>query len=533
MNVMKMNISAQFKNMATVFLTGCILSIPLSAQEQDTTGVHPDKLELYKSSNLWINTLNSAGLNLSDIFCYTDVNVGYTYTKGGFRRQQEGNKNDGFLFNAEGTTTLKGAYLWGKFSIETEKKRNARFNASIIDPFRGMPYIIADDRSSDWRLQYYCLETRISTPKLLDKLYAGTGISYRVSTGAKQLDPRPQNRYYALEITPSIVWTVNDRHNLGATGYYKNMHETSDIEFKNSYQDATFYYLEGLGAFTQTTGTGRHRDYRGNAFGGELQYSIQSERFDFLLSAGYIYDYENVIDRTQKIINDAKTVSDNYSGQMTLVFKGEKYRHLLLANASYQNINGIFYDKVKDPDDPTVGQIILYEKTRSKFKTTRLNVEYDTYKLRPEGYSWCAGAKINYLILQDEYLLPQPGVASSFQNIHRYDFDIHGKYNIHKGLPFGGQLLVGASTIYSLARDCELDYGGPNNDHIVIRELLNKDFIFLSKSYWKLVFDAQYSIPLKISGRAVDAYGKASGYVVPRVNNSRRANLTVSIGFIL
>lgn len=528
-----MNISAQFKNIAIVFSTSCILSIPLSAQEQDSVSITSDRLELYKSSNLWINTLNSAGLNLSETFSYTDANGGYTYTKGDFRRQQEGKKNNGFLFNAEGATTLKGAYLWGKFSLETEKKREARFNASIIDPFRGMPYIIADDRSSDWRLQYYNLETKVSTPKLFDKFYAGIGINYNVSTGAKQLDPRPENKYYSLELTPSIVWTINDKHNLGGVFYYKNMHEISEIVFKNSYENATFYYLEGLGSFTQTTGTGRQRDYRGNTFGGELQYSIQSEKSDFLLSGGYIYSYEDVIDGSYKIINDARTASDNYFGNIALVFKGEKHRHKLFANASYQNINGIFYDKVKDPNDPVVGQIILYKKTRSKFKTTQFDLGYDYYKLRGTGYLWHTGTKVTYVMQKDNYLLPQPDVASSFQNIHRYDFDIHGKYNINKGLPFNGQLLIGASAIYSLAEDCELNYGGPNKDHIVINELLNKDFLFLSENYWKLMFDAQYSIPLTISNRAVNAYGKVNGYVVPEVNNSKRANLTVSIGFIL
>jgi len=533
MNSIKMNISVQLKNIAIVFSLSLVLSASLSAQGQDSVSVTTDRLELYKISNLWINSLNSAGLNISETLSYTEASGGYTYTKGNFRRQQEGSRNNGFLFNAEGATLLKGAYLWGKFSIETEKKRNSRFNASIIDPFRGMPYIIADNRSSDWRIQYYNLETRISTPQLFEKIYAGLGINYNVSTGAKQLDPRPKNRYYSLELTPSVVWPINNQHNIGGTFYFKNMHEISEIEFKNVYQDATFYYLEGLGAFTQTTGTGRNRDYRGNSFGGELEYSIQSEKIDFLLSGGYIYDYENVIDGTNMLINTSRAVRDNYSGNMAILFKGNKSRHKLFADASYQNINGIFYDKVKDPDDPTVGQIILNKKTRSKYRTSQFNLGYDYFRLNNTGYTLNTGANIRYTVQKDEYLLPQPDVASSTQDIHRYDFNIHGKYNINKNLPFNGNLLIGASATYSLAQDCELNYGGANEDHLVIRELLNQDFLFLSENYWKLSFEAQYSLPLKISNKVINAYGKAGGYIIPEVNQGKRANLTVSVGFIL
>lgn len=516
----------------SIGMSGFLSLSSLFAQEKES--VTSDRLELYNNSNLWINTLNSAGLNILYTLEYTEINAGYKHSQGEFRRQQEGEKNNGFMFSAEGTSTIKDFYIWGKFSLETEKKRGAKFNASIIDPFRGMPFIIADDKSADWRLQYYNLAARLSTPKLTDNLYAGLGVNYSVSTGAKQLDPRPENRYYSLELTPSIAWMIDAKNSLGGTFYYKNMHETSDISSKNSYVNSTFYRLQGLGAFTETTGTGANRDYRGNGFGGELEYGLKSDKIDLLFSGGYIYDYENVIDGTNLIVNTSKALRDNYWGGLSLLLKRDKSKQKLTVSGTYQNINGIFYDNTKDPNDPVVGQVTLDKKTRSKFKTTQLDLIYDYFRLKKTaGYRWTGGAGVSYVHNDDIYLLPQPGVESSTQNLHRYNFDVHGKYNIDKGLPFKGQFLIGVGLLYSLASDCELNYGGGKTDHIIYTDLLYKDFQFLSENYWKITLDAQYSIPLHISNKIVNAYGKFNGSLIPDVNGDNRTEFMVSVGFTL
>lgn len=528
-----MNILSLINSRAKLLSLSLVLSTSLVAQEIDSTSITTDRLELYKQSNLWLGALNAAGANLLETINYTNVSGGFTQTKGDFRQQQEGEKNNGFLFQAEGATNLKGAYLWGKFSLETEKKKNSRFNASIIDPFRGMPFIIADDRSSDWRLQYYNLETRIAFPKLLDKLYTGLGINYNVSTGAKQLDPRPLNRYYALELTPSVVYAFDDKHNIGGVFYYKNMHETSSVELRNSYQPATFYFLEGLGAFKQTTGIGTSRDYSGNAFGGEIQYFIKTENTNFMLSGGYIYDYENVIDGNIQPVNISKAVRDNYWANVSYTFQSNKLSHKIEAGATHQNINGIFYDKIKDPEDPVISQIVLNKKTRSKFKTTQYNLKYDLFRLNQTGYLWNLGTNMKHYVQRDKYLLPSPGVDASFQNINRYDFELHGKYNFNKKMPFDGQLLLGVSTLYSLANDCKLSYGGGKEDHVVFKELLHPDFLFLSKNYWKFAGSMQYSIPFTINSKNVNTYAKVDAFLIPNTNLGKRSNFTVSLGFIL
>lgn len=514
------------------FLISFVCFIPISAQEIDSTSVNTTHLDLYRHSNLWLRSMNAAGLNDLETLVYTDVSGSYSYTKGQFTRVQEGKKNNGFIFDAEGAVRLKGAYMWGKFSLETEKRRDSQFNASIIDPFRGMPFIVADENISDWRIQYYNLETKISMPKFFDKLYAGIGVNYNVATGAKQLNPRPENRYYKLELTPSLVWTIDDKNRLGGTFYYSNMHEISNINIKYT-DDVYFYELEGLGVFKQSLNTaGKNRDYRGNAYGAELNYAIKGNVFNLLMSARYIYDYEDVIDGSSQLINISKAIRDNYYGNIVATINNGKHMHELSLEASYRDINGIFYDNDKDPDD-TVNQITLNKKTRSKFKTTYLAFGYNFFKLKDSEYSWTAGTNIQYQSQKDKYLLPSTGVESSYENTERYNFEVHGKYNIDKNLPFKGRLLIDASAMYSLAGDNELFYGGTRNDHIVITDLLYKDFLFLSKNYWKFSGGLQYSVPLTISSRNVNVYGKVNASLIPKTNLGQRANLIASLGFIL
>ena len=56
--------------------------------------------------------------------------------------------------------------MWGAFNFAQKNLTDAGYNASIADPFRGMPYYVADQHLSKWRNQYYDLKFRAATPLL-------------------------------------------------------------------------------------------------------------------------------------------------------------------------------------------------------------------------------------------------------------------------------------------------------------------------------------------------------------------------------
>lgn len=495
--------------------------------------VTPSSLDLFHSTNLWFETQNAAGLSSSKQMQYTNVYGGYSYTKGDFRRQQEGKKNTGFLFNAEGLIPLYGGYLWGKFSFENESKEDSRFNASIIDPFRGNPFIIADDRSSEWKLQYYNLSAKASSRKIFNQIFAGIGFNYKVSTGAKQLDPRPLNTFYQLTVTPSLVWALDNKNNIGATFYFKNQRETSSISLEYSDYAQIIYKLYGVGAFEETTTRSARREYKGNTTGFEIQYGHNVNNRNFIFNAGYQEAYEDVIDGSSQLLNTGKTLTDIYHASSALVINNQESVHKINLDLSLSSTDGLFYDKKVDPNDASE-YVISYKKKRYSMKNQMYKMNYDLFLTNKNGYDWNVGTTLTYLSYKEEYLLPQQGVGKSKQDIGRYNLNLHGKYNLKtKFLPWKGSILIGADVTYSKASDCNLFYGGLKPDHKIVKELLVADYSVLSANYWKIGADLQHSFPLSISNKKIEAYAKASGYFIPQIENKRRGNATISIGFML
>lgn len=529
-----MNLSMKsYKIFIFVLISG--LSGNLFAQNENAqpSGIEDvSTLDLHKKTNLWFSTYNAAGLNIENQIDYTDVALGYKYTDGQFRRPQDGKRKQGLIFDAEGSTKLNGGYLWGKFSFENESRKDSRFNASLINPFRGTPYIIADETSSEWKVQYYNLEAKASSAKLFNLLYIGLGIDYNVSTGAKQLNPRPKNDYYHLQLTPSLVIRPNDNNKIGASFFYKSHSEKVDIKSVDYGSYYPIYMLEGLGAYTTTSILDRTREYSGATTGTEIQYGYKTDNIDLVFDLGYQYDYEDVFDGTRKRTNNNKTLSDYYYTNIALVFDTEKSIHKISGGFSKTAMDGLYYDKTNDPYD-RYEDIIIYEKKRSEFNNLRWNANYDYFHKQEDGYLWNAGASLAYTSQKDEYLLPQADVEKSYQNIHRYDMGVHGKYYLKNKLPLDGKMSLNIGALYSMAKDNDLFYGGPDQDHIIVTDLLKGDYRYLSKNYWKISAEVQYFVPLTVGKNAVNAYGKVSSDYIPKTELGQRANMMVALGFML
>ncbi len=108
----------------------------------------------------------------------------------------------------EGRTLLDSFYVAGKFTYRREAIHDANFNASVIDPFRGMPFIIADNNPSDWVQQHYDLGFRVASPAY-GRWSLGLAGSYKAASGAKQRDVRTENNFYSLSVTPGVVYSIS------------------------------------------------------------------------------------------------------------------------------------------------------------------------------------------------------------------------------------------------------------------------------------------------------------------------------------
>ena len=154
-----------------------------SAQE---AGLSPAAAEKMKMTWVWNQSSNAAGLKLDQSKNYATLSGGYTLQNGKYHRVMEGDKNKSLTLNTEGGVNIRDFYFWGRFDYARNAVKDARFNASLIDPYRGMPYFVADTLSSDWNNQYYELEYKINFPAIGEKWLFGVGGEYYAYLAAKQ-----------------------------------------------------------------------------------------------------------------------------------------------------------------------------------------------------------------------------------------------------------------------------------------------------------------------------------------------------------
>lgn len=130
--------------------SGLLMIVCLASLEGAAQGFSPAAMEQLKAKRLWFQSQNAAGTAFDDVQNYSNVILGYDLQDGNYCRPQEGQKEATVGVSSEGFINLKNAYVWGSFNFSHENLTDAGYNASIADPFRGMPYYIADQHQSDW-----------------------------------------------------------------------------------------------------------------------------------------------------------------------------------------------------------------------------------------------------------------------------------------------------------------------------------------------------------------------------------------------
>lgn len=270
-----------------------------AAQAQNTTS----SIEKSKSESLWTSTTdNAAGGMIDAQEKYATANFGFEREQGDFKPTQIGDDNTAFTFHTEGGGIYKqvnNMYLWGSFTYTRDDIEDARWNATLLDPLRGMPFFLADENYSDWKNQSYELAFKAGFPKLWDRLYVGIGATYKAAQGAKQIDPRPLTKLSDFSVTPSIVVDLGKQHHVGANFLYRSYREDGTASCLNPLSHQV-YEMVAPGFFSPGTlsnlsnSANALRSYNANTLGGGLQYGYSQDNFEVVLSGNYAYKVEDV-----------------------------------------------------------------------------------------------------------------------------------------------------------------------------------------------------------------------------------------------
>ena len=247
------------------------------------------------------------------------------------------------VFDTEGGGKVKDFFAWGSFNYSRDKVKEANFNSSIIDPYRGMPYYTADTNVSNWNNQHYRLKMRVATPQFWNFLSFGLDGYYQNSVGAKQRDMRTKSVFYTIIVRPGVVLSAGKNHRFGLDFEYASVREDLEMKAVNSYVEQTYYLLSGLGMATETSGIQRFLTYNGNQVGGGLQYNYAG-RMNILLDLGYSKKVEDAITTPTSPRYLGTTKDGLWSGKlMAYIPDAKKNTHFVEMNWQERKIDGIEY----------------------------------------------------------------------------------------------------------------------------------------------------------------------------------------------
>lgn len=484
-------------------LTGALLlllSPGIRAQEPGKT-LSPAAMEWLKTTNFWRQSSNAAGLLLDDTVRYAELSAVYDIYRGSFRRPEQGEKENNLVFSAEGAEKLSNTYVWGRFDYLRQTVGDARYNASLVDPFRGMPYYVIDENASNWSNQRYDLAFKVAHP-VSSKVLLGIEGSYRAWIGAKQRDIRVDSRLYTIDVKPSVVYSITPDHHVGANLHYYNLKEYSEMSILNLYILQNAYEMYGLGNARRTAGIDNGRDgvYIGNNIGAGLQYSFHGP-IQLLFTSEWDKKVEDV-QVGQTLPRDEGTVKDMQWVTRLLAFhRGLRYSHALTLEYAHRHIDGIEYVTLLND---SAGWEILHSDIRSKYCTQRITGGYTLSANGTDGYDWLLGGEVAYTKKKDDYLLPASQMA--YENIA---FSLRARKNFVLSPRLSKRLLLGVDARYNVNLSGHYRYGGNFPEYITVTGLQQSDYEYLSSRFYSAGISGTYS--QQVNGRSgVIAFAKAS-----------------------
>lgn len=512
--------SSYYKNIACLSIVAVAAgSATMQAQEVENS---PVAFERMKTESLWSQSSNAGGILLDNPIQYSIFDVSYHSYEGNFHRPQQGEKGNCLHFAAEGGMAVKKLYVWGNFEYRRENTREARFNSSIIDPYRGMPYYTADLNPSDWENQFYNMQFKAALP-LSNSVSVGLDGTYKVAQAAKQRDPRTLNRFYSLDLKPGIVFSPTAAHRLGLNLEYCNLKENSSPSLENTGDYQTYYELYGLGTAIENIGTGKVVNYVGDKLGGNLQYNYRENAVNLLLSGGYSYRVEQAefSFTTPEKFGTAKEKEWNLKALFD--WQGDKFSHHLQSIYTHAGIDGIQYVKRNTTNQ---GWQILHSYVRSTYETEAVSVDYSLTANRGKEYKWKIGAGVHYLKKNDEYLLPR-----SVKNAENLLFSLNGKALAFSSDKLSRRLLLGLEAGYNRNLSGAYRYTGNHADYKMVAELEQNDLNYLISNFYLLGGNATYSQKIREKDKA-NLYVKGS-FNHLKTNDfgfNRRSFLQISVG---
>ena len=488
-----------FKTIGCLFLA-VTASNPLLAQENQT----PASVAKLNVQNIWMNNTNNAAAGTVDSSkLYSISSVGYTLDKGNFNFIQAGNDNSQLKLQSEGGgiyEKLNNLFMWGKISYTRDVLQGAKFNCLTYDPFRDVPFLLADTNSSKWIKQQYDLSMKMASPKLFNFLTIGLSGSYMTGSSAKQVDPRPAMNVSKFDIGASLLMSFGNHH-IGFDYNYYSRREDGDAEILSALFTSRAWDYVAPGFFREAEFSANptfpiERYYHANAMGGGVQYGFKNKNWNILLSGNYHQRVEDVNneqlhtdpENLRKIIGTVK--EDIYTGKLVANYTFNN-GNILSLNTSYQdkNVGGIEYFQKFDNTYEVNSWIVNAKYLRSNISKVDTEVKLDYIVNDGNVYKWWFA--INYANRTNDWCYYLPEAYQDVTNsIYGASVSRHIKFNNEHH-----SLTLNINGGFSSNSEAFMKYEGAGTqpDNAGWKDFTLRDFNYLTTNYTKVGGEVSYS----------------------------------------
>ncbi|WP_144062747.1 DUF6850 family outer membrane beta-barrel protein [Sphingobacterium paucimobilis] len=516
--------------MSKKLIVSILMASSVGAVRAQTTAF---ELEKFKLQEVGLQSANASLLNANDFRSLGNTSVFYNQKKGDFKHPLLASESHFGGLETERFQELKNWRLYGKFGLDFGKDKKVS-NTTQLDPLRLNPFIVVDSLDGDWNKQHYALETKIASPILNERLAFGLGIDYKVSTGARQRDPRPLSTSNTLVLTPSVTYFLNLEHAIGINGRYENFVEDLSVSNVNTTTVHNMYKLIGVGEYVGSSPTfigtsSISRRYNGNKFGGALQYVFKGESFRFFGEGFVNHNAERAKDGSTNPQEAGKHEYWEYGANVEAVYNHDLSMHRLGFAWNQRNVDNIEYHQYQDAE--TRQFVTLFSAVFNTNLVTNSNVSYAFTKWKGEAINWDLGSNIFYSGWDNKYAVNQ-----SQQTVDRLGYDLRFKkyFQFRDASAFAVELRPG----YSHHLESKFKYDEKSySTNFVANDILYPTNAYLVMDYFNIGASVQYTF--KPSENNTQLYIKLSeNYVKPTSNTAyfsksqHRVDWQVAVGLL-
>lgn len=519
----------RFRLLSIVLTIVMLPNIRVSAQESgDTLKRVPMSVfqrQYYDATVIGAGMWNSTILLPIQRLNYSDVKIGATGKTGDFHRPQKPKSSSMYNFCADGALNMGGFYLSAGFKFSQIFENDVKFT-SILDPYRGTPYMIADSTGGDWQKQLYNMWLKVASPYYNDFVSVGISAGLDVGRGAKKTDPRPQANSNQIGVKPSVTFRLGS-HSLGGNFSYRRFMENSNLMLYNSSESQKIYLMKGFGQYTYDifSTIERERRYNGNGYGFGAQYAYNGSSTQVLLFGGYENYTEEAVDiEYNKPRKRGRLYETSYNFGLRATFDGDRMTHVVSARYDDIERSGREIIEVFNPSSGVNAWITDSEAPRRSVVTDKMiDLNYSLLlKKSAELTDWRFDLNATYDDFADEY-----AVMKSFL---RYK-NLYSSLRVQKSLNINDRNFIQASITggYKYVWDKQMNIvGREETDKTIEVDFVGADVDYLFSSCYVGQVDVMYGYNLKNKN---SIYVKGSFNRAQATRNVGRSVFSLWVGY--